>query len=54
MVTLETSTLGIKEIIEELENCISNFLNIQELRRKPNSKLMPAFGTYLMIQLVAR
>ena len=40
MVTLETSTLGIKEIIEELENCISNFLNIQELRRKPNSNLM--------------
>lgn len=40
MVTLETSTLGIKEIIEELESCISNFLNIQELRRKPNSKLM--------------
>lgn len=40
MVTFETSTLSIKEIIEELENCISDYLNIEEMRRKPNSKLM--------------
>ena len=40
MVTLETSTLSIKEIIEELESCISDFLSIEELHRKPNSKLM--------------
>lgn len=39
MITLKTTTLSVKEIVEELEKCISNYLGIEDLRRKPNSKL---------------
>jgi hypothetical protein len=39
MITLETSILNIKDIVEELENCICNYLDVEELRRKPTSNL---------------